>query len=191
MDEHKSVADWLAALRNEELPTAALERFLKTNEELLNSLSPNNPEDRQYITYAIRHPETHKRIVEKTARLEQELSPEEFVARMEADIEKAQAEIKELEQQRDDWEAVVRVSAAYKTLGEAIESIRSKQQRSQAEAEALDAFERLDKKARQRAVLLAETLFEAAAEAGRPMSRLDPWNHTISVFKAHPLSWWI
>jgi hypothetical protein len=71
------------------------------------------------------------------------LSREEAVAWVGAHIEDLQAKIAELEREDADWEAVMRISEGHRNPIEAMESVSKKEQRTLAEAEALDAFKRI------------------------------------------------
>ena len=81
----------------------------------------------------------------------QQLSPDEALAWMDAHIEDLDEQYARLEQEKNDFEAIARLTREGlfpkdKSLTEAMDFIRKKEHRSLAEVEALDAFDRLKDK---------------------------------------------
>jgi len=84
-----------------------------------------------------------KKVNELLDRWCEQLSPDEAVAWMDAHIEDLENDLAKLGQEKADFEAITHIMKGHKSLGEAINFIRKKEHRTLAEAEALDAFERI------------------------------------------------
>jgi len=96
-----------------------------------------------------------KAIAEQTkellARWIKDLSPEEALAWMDAHEEDLEAKMNKAQQEKADLEAVLRAArplvdeqgGTQGTIADAMETIRRKEHKTLAEAEALDAFERI------------------------------------------------